>query len=529
MIVASALAVLLAFAIIYRRFLHRRTSDELLEPPVIRTTIPLLGHIIGMARHGKNYYQHIRGQCRLPIVTLPLVGSRVYVVFSVPMIQSIQKQSKSFSFEPIQAKFSTGLCGASKDAYDILQRDLHREGGVYGAIHNAIHHALSPGKFLNEMNMVSAGSVLHSINDIRPGIDIKLDEWLRHQVTLATTDAVYGPYNPFRVKEVEAAFWAFEQETTSLFLLPQCFSPKAVRNRKVVSDAFQNYYQHGYHEHASALIKNFYAAECSHGYALPDRARFEVGNALGMLENIYPAVFWLIFYVFSNPRALRRIRKEVSNITATSIRKAGGKQIHQHVLDLNKVNSHCPFLVSTFKETMRIHSAGVSIRQVCQDTILHNTYRLKKDATILMPTISIHTDPSIWGADALSFNYERFLSDKTATPHKERASPAAFRTFGGGTTLCPGRHFATTQIMVWISMLAMRFDVEPALGRWDKPGDGRSNLANVIVKPERDVEVRFIPREYYNNGMWDVRLVNPEVNPSLTVNDLVDDTKLQGE
>ncbi|KAI1272017.1 cytochrome P450 [Xylaria sp. FL0933] len=529
MIVASVLAVLLAFAIIYRRFLRRRTSDELPEPPVVRTTIPLFGHIIGMARHGKNYYRHIRDQSRLLIVTLPIVGSRVYVVFSVPIIQSIQKQSKLFSFEPIQAKFSTGLCGASKDAYNILKRDMHREDGIYGAIHNAIHQALSPGKFLNEMNMVSAGSVLHSINDIRPGINIKLDEWLTHEVTLATTDAVYGPYNPFRVKEIEDAFWAFEEGTTNLFLLPQCFSPKAVRSRKVVSDAFQNYYQHGYHEYASQLIKDFYATQLSHGYSLSDRSRFEVGNALGMLENIYPSVFWLIFYVFSSPKALRRIRKEVSLIITTTTGEADGKQIHHHVLDLAKVNSHCPFLVSTFKETMRVHSSGVSIRQVCQDTILLNTYRLKKGATILMPTISIHTDPTIWGADALSFNYERFLSDKTATSQKEKASSAAFRTFGGGTTLCPGRHFATTQIMAWISMLVMRFDVEPASGRWEKPGDGRSNLANVIVKPDRDVEVRFIPRGYYNDGIWDVRIVNSEVTLSLTVDDLVDDRKLQGE
>ncbi|KAI0429954.1 cytochrome P450 [Xylaria sp. FL1042] len=523
MILTSVLALLLVFALIYNSFLPRGTSDGLPEPPVARTTIPLFGHMIGMARHGKNYYQHLRDQCQLPVVTLPLVGSRVYVVFSVPIIQSIQKQGKSFSFEPIQARFSTRLCGTSKDAYNILQRDMHQENGVYGAIHNAVHHTLSPGKLLNEMNMVSASSVLNSINDIRPGTNIKLDEWLRHQVTLATTDAVYGPYNPFQVKEVEDSFWAFEHAITTLFLLPHCFSPQAVRNRKVVSDAFQHYYLHGHHKYASALIKDFYAAECSHGYSLSDRSLYEVGHALGMLENTYSAVFWLIFHVFSSPRALRRIRKEVSRIIATTVCEADGKQIYQHVLDLSKLNSHCPFLVSTFKETMRLHSAGVSLRQVCQDSVLNNTYRLKKGAMILMPTISIHTDPNIWGPDALSVDYERFLFDKGAAPQKERASPAAFRTFGGGTTLCPGRHFATTQIMVWISMLAMRFDIVPSSGRWEKPGDGRSNLANVIVKPNRDIEVRLSPRDYYNNGIWNVQIADSQTNLSPTVDDLVED------
>ncbi|KAF2967250.1 hypothetical protein GQX73_g6348 [Xylaria multiplex] len=469
-----------------------------------------------------------RDQSQLPIVTLPLFGSRVYVVFSVPIIQSIQKQHKLFAFQPIQAKFSTKLCGASKDAYKILRRHIHEENGEFGTIYGVMHHALCPGKFLDEMNFISSERVRSSIDGIRPGTNIKLGEWLRHHVTLATTDAVYGPHNPFREKEVENAFWAFDEAIPGLIFLPQCVSRQWVRNRKVVADAFRHYFLHGYHEYASALLKDFYQAECSYGFSLSDRSLFETGHAIATLDNTYTAVFWLIFYVFSSSSALQKIRHEVASIITASVGKVDGKRTARHVVDITKVNSHCPFLVSTFKETMRLHGIGISIRQVCKDTILDNTYCLKKGAMIIMPTISVHTDSRIWGPDALSFKYDRFFPDKATTTRGNKVSPAAFRSFGGGTTMCPGRHFATTQIMVWISILVMRYNIEPTSGSWNKPAAGKPNMANAIMRPDHDIEVNFNPRDYYSDGIWEVKVANPdEISISTTDSGVVGDRTVQ--
>ncbi len=64
------------------------------------------------------------------------------------------------------------LCGASKDAYKILQRDMHQENGVYGAIHRVMHRTLNPGDLLNKMRMVSAQCVRDSVNNIQPGATI---------------------------------------------------------------------------------------------------------------------------------------------------------------------------------------------------------------------------------------------------------------------------------------------------------------------------------------------------------------------
>ncbi len=60
MVTTFAVIMILAFAIIYHRSSLGRTSQELPEPPVVRTMVPFFGHIIGVIRYGKNYYQRLR-------------------------------------------------------------------------------------------------------------------------------------------------------------------------------------------------------------------------------------------------------------------------------------------------------------------------------------------------------------------------------------------------------------------------------------------------------------------------------------
>jgi hypothetical protein len=40
-----------------------------------------------------------------------------------------------------------------------------------------------------------------------PPVRIKLMQWLRHEITMATSNSVYGPMNPFKDPMIEAGFW----------------------------------------------------------------------------------------------------------------------------------------------------------------------------------------------------------------------------------------------------------------------------------------------------------------------------------
>jgi len=54
---AVAIGSVALFIIALRSFL-RRSQDDIREPPAVRSTIPLVGHILGLIRY-KNYYYKI--------------------------------------------------------------------------------------------------------------------------------------------------------------------------------------------------------------------------------------------------------------------------------------------------------------------------------------------------------------------------------------------------------------------------------------------------------------------------------------
>ena len=144
----------------------------------------------------------------------------------------------------------------------------------------------------------------------------------------------------------------------------------------------------------------------------------------------------MFFHVYSHAEALKDIWDELASIMTTTVNRHGTRT---RVLEMASIKSKCPILTSTFQEVLRHHSVSVGVRQVMEDTLLNNKYLLPKDSRIFMPNIVAHQDPSIWAADVSHFDHKRFIKG-------QRTTASAFRAFGGGSTLCPGRHFAITEI-----------------------------------------------------------------------------------
>ena len=122
-----------------------------------------------------------------------------------------------------------------------------------------------------------------------------------------------------------------------------------------------------------------------------------------------------------------------------------------------------------------------------------------------MPSLVVHTDPATWGPDVDEFNHKRFLKDQHPTHpsgNRQKTNPAAFRGFGGGTTLCPGWHFATTEILAVAVMFVMRYELIPVAGRWIRPTTEKTNIAASIMEPDSDVEVDMTLRKGYEDGEW---------------------------
>lgn len=437
-------------------------------------------------------------------------GSKLYIVNSTDMIAAVQRHPKALAFAPIEAKFAMTICKTSQEANDILNRNVNGEEGDWGLMidfYKSIHPALAPGGGLDAMNRIMIQNIacsLENLNTMSSGSRrIRLNEWCRHEITMTTTNSVYGHQNPFKDRAIEDAFWIFAKDCMMLVanIMPSLTARKAHRSRRLLSKSFENYFENKGHEFGSMLVQKRYETGMRNKVPLADIARHEIGGSLVMLVNTTPAVFWMLFYVFSRPDVLEDCREEVTSIM--EIRESDNITIR--TIDITSVKQNCPILTSTFQEVLRQRGLGNSLRQVMQDTLLDNKYLLKEGSTVLMPSIVIHTDPSVWGDDVDVFHHKRFLGTSAASKRKLLSS-AAFRGFGGGSTLCPGRHFATLEILSTVMMFIMRYEMTPVSGEWATLSNKFANIAAVVTEPDHDIEVDVTPRKGFEGGRWEFGL-----------------------
>lgn len=267
-----------------------------------------------------------------------------------------------------------------------------------------------------------------------------------------------------------------------LNLFPKVLAKEGLRARQEVVGALTRYYENGGHLEASELTKYRYEHNMKHKISAGDIPRTEVGNIFAIIGNTGPASFWLLWHLYSDPAVLEECRREV----ITTVQQTGNAR----TIDITNIKTSCPVLLSTLREVLRFYGTGVSVRMVLEDHMLDGKFLLKKGNTLMIPAPVQHTLRNVWGDDADKFDHRRFVK----STGKKRPNPVAFRGFGGGTVLCPGRHFATTEILAFAALVLMRFDVRPARGEWVPPGTENAPGTASVAPPDADVEIDLVPR-----------------------------------
>ena len=271
---------------------------------------------------------------------------------------------------------------------------------------------------------------------------------------------------------------------------PTFLARRGYLGRRRINDAFLQYFSRSPIGRSSALIEARYKTAVKYGMSPAGISQTEIGTLIGLLINAIPTTFYMLHYIYSDEAVLHNIRAEVEACIASEV-------INQLRLDTIKLRDHCPLLLSTFQEVLRIHNRGASVRLVLDDTMLNEQYLLKKNAIVLMPTAVIHTEPSVWGPSA--FNARRFLKTEQT---KRSSSEASYHPFGGGSTLCPGRHFAAAEVLGLTAMLVYQYEVQPVLGEWRLPPAVQPNMAINVFPPKTDVRVWMRAREGLGDVEW---------------------------
>ena len=239
----------------------------------------------------------------------------------------------------------------------------------------------------------------------------------------------------------------------------------------------------------STMIQARYNANTRYGITPMNQGRLEVGTLIGILANTIPAMFYMIVHIYSDPVLIVDIRNELDSNGLFSI----PDEVNQN-FNLLAVQETCPLLYSTFQEVLRVHAMGGSARFVRDDVMLDDTYLLRKGMVVQMPMAVMHSDPAAWGEDVKEFQPRRFVKQKPASKVVKQ-NLTAYRPFGGGSSLCPGRHFVTLEVMLLAACMVSRFDLTPVEGPLDIPSQKQESLATNVFPPTKDIRVKIIARQ----------------------------------
>ncbi|OJD13380.1 hypothetical protein ACJ73_09208 [Blastomyces percursus] len=484
-----ALGIVLGAYVFLSALLH--LTQDAKEPPMIETSIPFVSPLFGLISGMQKFVVELRDKYNLPIYTLRIPGKRIYIVNSPSLIPQLQRLIKTVAFVPVEAQAAEAVMGVGPAGNAIISSDKMLENDSYlSTFVPSTHPALAPGPGLDAISCAVSRHLSDSMEKVSKGspVTVELFSWVRGEIFRSITESTYGPKNPFRDPVLEEAWFTFEPGilTHMVKAWPSLLARKSFHAREqLIIPAFEKYFAENSHLQGSLLVQCRYEHNTSHGLRGRDIAATEIGQMIASLTNSMGSAFWMVYHVFSDPIVLEECRAEAEQLVQLD---DNGVQ----TIDLAKIRASCPVLFSTWQEILRYMHIGIGARVVVEDTILDNKYLLKKGGTVMIVTPVQNTDTSVWGPTSGRFDHRRFV----VGPGEKRKTPFAFRPFGGGTVLCPGRHFVTAGVLSFVIILLLRFDLKPATkgGRWLELRKKMAMTA-AMPMPKDKMPVKLVPRD----------------------------------
>lgn len=160
---------------------------------------------------------------KAPIISIYMFGGTVHIVGSAELMPSLQRQGRTASFWYLEARFTAELGDLSKDASRKLVANLEPPSEKPSLLIDglkATQQSISSLGGVDDMICAAADVVKARLDNLEKEVGNKASSkdlwaWVQHEITVATTESVYGPMNPYRDPKVEAGFWyvAFEHLT----------------------------------------------------------------------------------------------------------------------------------------------------------------------------------------------------------------------------------------------------------------------------------------------------------------------------
>lgn len=444
----------------------------------------------------------------------------MYIVKSPDLASAVHRSEKTLTFQPLVAGFLSSLSALDSHSAKIVfenalekgQEQEQTETGLLSAIGAMQKAILSPGPDLDSIAVAQMDEFATALNCL-PRDQAQylsgLYDWVRGVIMPANAKAVYGPNHMFRERpELYNEFWELDEKALYVAMkLPLFMARKAYKARENLLSAAEKYFAQGHQCKASTWVTGRFEIARSFGMSDQMIARLELGNFFAIFILAMPTTFYFIAEVFSRPDVLEDLRSEILN--SVSFTKGTDEQSSTCTVSLHTLKADCPLFFSAYREILRLFTNASTTRVVLSDMVLANQYLLRKGSILQIIGRTMHADERIWGYDANEFNPRRFTEARSDTftsmqdnenTSPRKVHPAAFRSHGGGTVLCSGRHFAQTELLSLTAGLILGFNILRSCGGLiTVPQRNEKTLSISMPKPIKDIDVLVTRREGWEN------------------------------
>lgn len=120
-------------------------------------------------------------------------------------MRAAQKHPTAITLEPLFKFMQKRMCQTPREKLVHLC-DQNRGPSLLSRIVHGTTSVLA-GKSLDRMNRTMLRELLPIIDDMGNYETIDLNAWLRHAITIVSTNITYGNLNPFQSRHIEDTFW----------------------------------------------------------------------------------------------------------------------------------------------------------------------------------------------------------------------------------------------------------------------------------------------------------------------------------
>ncbi|KAI4859213.1 cytochrome P450 [Hypoxylon rubiginosum] len=479
------------------------------RPPTLPSYVPFIDHLIQFITNGSALLSKASKFSGASVpVRISLPGFSSYVVSGPEAVTAFFKNTRDLSTTSrgvtiIQNAFGcpAHLAHHFKPRYSL--------DGAPDEVEQAIHRGVQTGLSGPQLEILASRFQISLLEKIGASQQDIGNDWVeipdlcdlvQKYVIESVIYTFFGPYmislNPHIVQD----FLEFNDYIRLLFMsMPRWLIPKAYKARQRMVDNIQRWQKHARENcdlaelgdvdwepyYGSRFIRERQALLTRRGI-LDETARAaeNFANLWAANSNSVPAAIWFLVETIRDTSLKEEVYQRVSS--ALLIPEANGEHENGHAtFDIEKLCCD-PLLQSVYAETLRLRVAALIVREAAQRDFSFCGWRIKKGEVL---TVSSHTEAmnqEVWGVggDLSSHALDKFWSHRflvnpddsnsgpLRNPRTKRAAgnkDLSFSTdglagtwipYGGGRSLCPGRHFAKREIMLTTAAFLTAYEID---------------------------------------------------------------------